>query len=119
MFLRFIFSNFIFADEPDAQTLNFGRIDPRFSKPLIQTGWLNGDTLVEIKLFENAVNIWKKKHLNKTTFVKMTPVDVNQFNQRGSLGGGGGSLDLGDEQSIDICEAREKSRAWPIINVAV
>lgn len=74
---------------------------------------------MEIKLFENAVNIWKKKHLNKTTFVKMTPVDVNQFNQRGSLGGGGGSLDLGDEQSIDICEAREKSRAWPIINVAV
>ena len=76
----------------------------------VQTGWLSQDTLVELKLYEKAITIWKKKHLGKDFYVKVTPVDVAMANQSFSM-------DL--DESLDICETRAKDKSWPIVNVAV
>lgn len=76
----------------------------------MQTGWLSVDTLVELKLYEDSVKIWKKKHVGKNLFVKVTPVDANQ-----SLS----SFDVDENESLDVFETTEESKPWPIVNVAV
>lgn len=78
---------------------------------LVQTGWLGKETLVELKLYEKAIHIWKKKHQDKDLYVKVTPVDVAVASQQSF------SMDL--EESLDINETREKNKVWPIVNVAV
>lgn len=64
---------------PDQQPDLFGCITS--GQPIIQTGWLYQETLVELKLFENAVQIWRRKHKDKDFYVKVTPVDVKLANQ--------------------------------------
>ena len=77
----------------------------------IQTGWLHHDTLVEFKLYERAVHIWKRKHLGKDLFVKVTPVDVAMASQASF------SMDL--DESVDISETRARNKSWPLVNAAV
>ena len=95
----------------------FGRITPDGggsdgARKLVQTGWLHNDTLVEIKLYERAVHIWKRKHEGKDLFVKVTPVDVAQASQQSF------SMDL--DESLDISETiARRNKSWPIVNVAV
>ena len=72
---------------------NVGRADPANSadifgcittgpeQPLVQTGWLVKESLVELKLYENAIQIWKRKHREKDFYVKVTPIDVRLANQ--------------------------------------
>ena len=76
-----------------------------------QTGWLHHDTLVEFKLYERAVHIWKRKHLGKDLFVKVTPVDVAMASQASF------SMDL--DESVDISETRARNKSWPLVNAAV
>ncbi len=80
----------------------------------IQTGWLGTDTLLELRLYEDALQIWKKKHADKELFLKVTAIDVELANQGRSM-----SLDIGDDVSVDIAETRDKQKSWPIVNVAV
>jgi hypothetical protein len=87
----------------------FGFINPK--RKMVHTGWLADDTLVEIKLFERAVHIWKRKHEGKDLFVKVTPVDVALANQQSF------SMDL--DESVDISETRARNKSWPLVNVAV
>ena len=89
---------------------NFGYIAS--TKQIIQTGWLTTETLVELKLYENALNIWKRKHQAKRFFVKVTAVDVKEAQNQSF------SVDL-PEESLDLHETREINKAWPIVNVAV
>ena len=77
----------------------------------VQTGWLHHDTLVEFKLYERAVHIWKRKHLGKDLFVKVTPVDVAMASQASF------SMDL--DESVDISETRARNKSWPLVNAAV
>ena len=77
----------------------------------MQTGWLHHDTLVEFKLYERAVHIWKRKHLGKDLFVKVTPVDVAMASQASF------SMDL--DESVDISETRARNKSWPLVNAAV
>lgn len=87
----------------------FGFINTQES--LTQCGWLTKETLVELKLFEKPVQIWKKKHQNKNLFVKITPVDVKEAGQQ--------SFCSEMDESIDIAETRFKGKSWPVINAAV
>jgi len=79
----------------------------------VQNGWLNTKTtLVELKLREKAVHLWRRKHQDLAQIlVKVTPVDVNSANhQHPSL----------DEESVDVAEVRERSgKTWPVVDVAV
>lgn len=86
----------------------FGFINTQES--LTQCGWLTKETLVELKLFEKPVQIWKKKHQNKNLFVKITPVDVKEAGQQ--------SFCSEMDESIDIAETRFKGKSWPVINAA-
>ena len=97
----------------DSLVHNFGFISA-LNRSDVQMGWLCAETLVELKLHDNAIEMWKKRHKNKDLFVKITPVDVNQaqHNQQQSL-----SLDL--DESLDVSLTRANAKSWPIVQVAV
>uniref|UniRef100_A0A0K2TTA7 GP-PDE domain-containing protein n=2 Tax=Lepeophtheirus salmonis TaxID=72036 RepID=A0A0K2TTA7_LEPSM len=75
-----------------------------------QSGWLTQETYVEFKLQGDAVVLWKKKHLNKTHFVKVSGIETINCNHVSSF-------DF--EESIDVySDQRHTNKAWPIIEVA-
>jgi len=84
----------------------------------VQRGWLNSTKvkLVEIKLFENAVHLWRRKHQDLAeVLVKVTAVDV----QRATSAAAGRPLSF-DEDSVDVADVRERAgKPWPAVDVAV
>ncbi|XP_050306833.1 glycerophosphocholine phosphodiesterase GPCPD1 isoform X2 [Anthonomus grandis grandis] len=39
-------------------------------------GWLSKETMVQLKLCNNPLILWRPKHLNRQVFIKVTPVNI-------------------------------------------
>ncbi|XP_034945285.1 glycerophosphocholine phosphodiesterase GPCPD1-like isoform X2 [Chelonus insularis] len=44
----------------------------------IERGWLTDETVIQFKLFNNPIKIWKSRLQNKKLYLKMTPVNLNR-----------------------------------------
>ncbi len=113
------------ADVCDPDSLHeFGLVGRQPAGRSVQGGWLCSETLVELKLYERAIHLWRRKHQDKDLTVKLTPVDVDVAlgRQHGPpssvpLHHGGGMEMM--EESVDVAEFRERKKGWPAITVAV
>nr|XP_018898262.1 PREDICTED: glycerophosphocholine phosphodiesterase GPCPD1 [Bemisia tabaci] len=93
----------------------FGSYDGQM---VLEKGWLTSETVVQFKLYNNPIHLWKKKLQNRKIHVKVTPVNLNR----------GGSVDLDNSQSescqdeglsIETMDLNDKTTNWPITEVAV
>ncbi|PSN43442.1 hypothetical protein C0J52_02644 [Blattella germanica] len=92
--------------EPDV----FGWYD---GSRMVDRGCLTTETVVQIKLFGDAIQLWKRKLEGKKVFVKLTPLVLNrrrqaEFTPYETL-----------EESMDTQDVAERPDMWPITEVAV
>jgi len=81
-----------------------------FGETKVNRGWLTKETIVQFKLFNEPIQMWKKSLRGKTFRVKVTPIGVNSSN----------TMDDNSivEDSMDVTEMRNAINSWPIIEVA-
>lgn len=46
----------------------------------VDRGWLNKETTVQLKLSKDSIKIWRPKYANRSVFMKVTPVSLQQGN---------------------------------------
>lgn len=56
-------------DEPEI----YGNYD---NNEHIDRGWLNKETVVQLKLCNNPITLWRPKYSNRRVFIKVTPVNI-------------------------------------------
>jgi len=77
----------------------------------IDRGWLTKETVIQLKLCSNPIQIWKKSLCDKRLRVKVTPVEVD-------LPEPSMQAVNGIEESWDVQDVRSANKFWPIIEVA-
>lgn len=48
----------------------------------VDSGWLTKETMVQFKLFNNALTLWKPRFANRPVYIKVTPVSLIRHNTR-------------------------------------
>jgi len=81
----------------------FGRVGDMVS---VQRGWLTEEMLVQFKLRESGLNIWKRKFAGHRLWMKLTPIDQSQC----------ANHDL--DESLDVTDLRQKLNNFPIVETA-
>ncbi|KAL3281398.1 hypothetical protein HHI36_004607 [Cryptolaemus montrouzieri] len=66
----------------------------------IDRGWLNKETVVQLKLCNNPLTLWRPKYLNRKVYIKVTPVNL----QRHSSSSNNNSLAFEDSLSADTLD---------------
>ncbi|XP_021926115.1 glycerophosphocholine phosphodiesterase GPCPD1-like isoform X2 [Zootermopsis nevadensis] len=94
--------------EPDI----FGLYD---SGKMIDRGWLTTETVVQFKLFENPIQLWKRKYEGRKVHIKLTPLVLSK---RKTLVQDMSVADIFDE-SMDTQDVAEEQDRWPIAEIAV
>lgn len=56
-------------DEPDL----YGDYNMNFN---LDRGWLNKETVIQLKLLNNPLTLWRPKYTNRTVYIKVTPVNL-------------------------------------------
>ncbi|KAJ8680696.1 hypothetical protein QAD02_016483 [Eretmocerus hayati] len=46
----------------------------------VERGWLTDETVIQFKIFNNPIKLWKNKLQNKNVHIKMTPVNLVRHN---------------------------------------
>ncbi|XP_074108367.1 glycerophosphocholine phosphodiesterase GPCPD1 isoform X1 [Cotesia typhae] len=64
-------SNFTDDSIPDPE--KFGYYNGYYK---VERGWLTDETVMQFKLFNNPIKIWKNRLQNKKLYIKMTPVNL-------------------------------------------
>ncbi|KAF6215207.1 hypothetical protein GE061_009959 [Apolygus lucorum] len=82
-------------------------------KEMISRGWLTTETAIQLKLFNNNLQIWKSKLKNQRIFVKVTPINL----ARSSISQDMPSAD--DGLSLETMDISDKTEGWPVVEVAV
>ncbi|KAK2576031.1 hypothetical protein KPH14_007381 [Odynerus spinipes] len=68
-------SNFINDTLPDAEI--FGSYNDYVK---VERGWLTDETVIQFKLFNNPIKLWKPKLQSRKVHIKMTPVNLVRHN---------------------------------------
>lgn len=63
----------IMCEEP----LTYGYYDNNFK---VERGWLSKETVIQLKLCNNPLTLWRPKYSNRKVFVKVTPVNLQRNN---------------------------------------
>jgi hypothetical protein len=82
----------------------FGKIDGRVS---VQRGWLTEEMVIQFKLREEGINIWKRKFAGHRLWIKLTPVNHEDVHEVPDT-----------EESMDVAEMRERFSNYPIVETA-
>uniref|UniRef100_A0A0A9Y8A0 Glycerophosphocholine phosphodiesterase GPCPD1 n=1 Tax=Lygus hesperus TaxID=30085 RepID=A0A0A9Y8A0_LYGHE len=82
-------------------------------KEMISRGWLTTETAIQLKLFNNNLQLWKSKLKNQKIFVKVTPINLT----RNSITQDIQSAD--DGLSLETMDISDKTEGWPVVEVAV
>ena len=78
----------------------------------IQRGWLTDEMIIQFKLSQGGITIYKKKYSEHRLWAKLTPL-VKEW-------GHTNDQELSQaEESIDMQDVRNRSGSWPIIEAAV
>lgn len=60
-------------DEPDV----FGDF---YNSTRVDSGWLTQESVVQLKLFNNPLTLWRPKFSSRTVYIKVTPVNLTRQN---------------------------------------
>ncbi|XP_069697586.1 glycerophosphocholine phosphodiesterase GPCPD1-like isoform X2 [Periplaneta americana] len=94
--------------EPDI----FGLYD---SGKMIDRGWLTSETVVQFKLVEDAIQLWKQKFQGREVYVKLTPMLLSRKKTFPEFTP---SSDV-FEESMDTQDVAEPLDRWPITEISV
>lgn len=80
---------------------------------MVDRGWLTTETVVQIKLFGDAIQLWKRKLQGKQVNVKLTPLLLSRR-----------KMDIVPvesllEESMDTQDIPERTDMWPLAEIAV
>ncbi|BES89148.1 Glycerophosphoryl diester phosphodiesterase family [Nesidiocoris tenuis] len=84
------------------------------NKELISRGWLTTETAIQLKLFNNNLQIWKSKLKNHRIFVKVTPISLTRSSVSQDV-----SLAADDGLSLETMDISDKIEGWPVVEVGV
>ncbi|KAG8232830.1 hypothetical protein J437_LFUL013370, partial [Ladona fulva] len=104
--LQKVSSNILENPEPE----EFGLHD---NKNRVERGWLTGDTVLQLKLFDNPIQLWKKKLKGKKVSIKVNPVSINTSSHLSISQYVENSMD----ESLDTMDGPDKHEFWPIVEV--
>ncbi|XP_023327915.1 glycerophosphocholine phosphodiesterase GPCPD1 isoform X2 [Eurytemora carolleeae] len=82
----------------------FGKINGLVS---IQRGWLTEEMVIQFKLRESGINIWKRKFAGHRLWIKLTPVNHEEVVEIHET-----------DESMDVAELRERFINYPIVETA-
>ncbi|XP_031779389.1 glycerophosphocholine phosphodiesterase GPCPD1 isoform X2 [Nasonia vitripennis] len=82
----------------------------------IERGWLTDETVIQFKLFNNPIKLWKNRLQNKKVQIKMTPVNLVRHNSLELQQFGGDCVD--DSLSMDTQDIVDQP-AFSITEIAV
>ena len=84
----------------------------------VDRGWLTTQTVVQLKLFNNPIQMWKTKLQGVKLFIKVTPVNLSRSNSSAeSIHIGENNLD--ESLGIDTQDGPQPTENWPITEIAV
>ncbi|XP_078044797.1 glycerophosphocholine phosphodiesterase GPCPD1 isoform X1 [Augochlora pura] len=104
-------SNFTQDSLPDPDSFGYYN---GYSK--IERGWLTDETVIQFKLFDNPIKLWKNRLQNKKLHIKMTPVNLVRHNSLELQQFGGDCVD--DSLSVDTQDVIDQP-AFSITEIAV
>ncbi|KAG7208839.1 hypothetical protein KM043_015026 [Ampulex compressa] len=82
----------------------------------IERGWLTDETVIQFKLFNNPIKLWKNRLQNRKVHIKMTPVNLVRHNSLELQQFGGDCVD--DSLSMDTQDIVDQP-AFSITEIAV
>ncbi|XP_076283163.1 glycerophosphocholine phosphodiesterase GPCPD1 isoform X2 [Lasioglossum baleicum] len=82
----------------------------------IERGWLTDETVIQFKLFNNPIKLWKDRLQNRKVHIKMTPVNLVRHNSLELQQFGGDCVD--DSLSMDTQDIIDEP-AFSITEIAV
>ncbi|XP_043276191.1 glycerophosphocholine phosphodiesterase GPCPD1-like isoform X2 [Venturia canescens] len=82
----------------------------------VERGWLTDETVIQFKLFNSPIKIWKNRLQNRDLFIKMTPVNLVRHNSMEMPQFGGECVD--DSLSMDTQDIVEQT-PFNITEIAV
>ncbi|XP_076232782.1 glycerophosphocholine phosphodiesterase GPCPD1 isoform X2 [Calliopsis andreniformis] len=82
----------------------------------IERGWLTDETVIQFKLFNNPIKLWKNRLQNRKVHIKMTPVNLVRHNSLELQQFGGECVD--DSLSMDTQDIIDQP-AFSITEIAV
>ncbi|XP_043253704.1 glycerophosphocholine phosphodiesterase GPCPD1-like isoform X1 [Colletes gigas] len=82
----------------------------------IERGWLTDETVIQFKLFNNPIKLWKNRLQNRKVHIKMTPVNLVRHNSLELQQFGGDCVD--DSLSMDTQDVIDQP-AFSITEIAV
>ncbi|KAJ1524332.1 hypothetical protein ONE63_010838 [Megalurothrips usitatus] len=85
----------------------------------VDRGWLTTQTVIQLKLYNNPIQMWKSKLQGVKLFIKVTPVNLTRSNSSAeNMYVGENNLD--ESLGIDTQDGPQHSDSnWPITEVAV
>ncbi|KAH0944792.1 hypothetical protein HN011_011606 [Eciton burchellii] len=83
----------------------------------IERGWLTDETVIQFKLFNNPVKLWKNRLQNKKVHIKMTPINLVRHNSLELQQFGGDCVD--DSLSMDTQDIIDQPTFTSITEIAV
>ncbi|RLU18153.1 hypothetical protein DMN91_010396 [Ooceraea biroi] len=83
----------------------------------VERGWLTDETVIQFKLFNNPVKLWKNRLQNRKVQIKMTPVNLVRHNSLELQQFGGDCVD--DSLSMDTQDIVDQPAFTSITEIAV
>ncbi|KYN40430.1 Putative glycerophosphocholine phosphodiesterase GPCPD1 [Trachymyrmex septentrionalis] len=83
----------------------------------IERGWLTDETVIQFKLFNNPIKLWKNRLQNKKVYIKMTPINLVRHNSLELQQFGGDCID--DSLSMDTQDIIDQPAFTSITEIAV
>ncbi|XP_012226995.1 glycerophosphocholine phosphodiesterase GPCPD1 isoform X2 [Linepithema humile] len=83
----------------------------------IERGWLTDETVIQFKLFNNPIKLWKSRLQNRKVHIKMTPVNLVRHNSLELQQFGGDCVD--DSLSMDTQDIIDQPAFTSITEIAV
>nr|XP_042899306.1 glycerophosphocholine phosphodiesterase GPCPD1 [Parasteatoda tepidariorum] len=74
----------------------------------ISSGWLTAETIIQLKMFNNPVTIWKRRYKEKQISIHVSTIDITRKDSTAAL--------LGFEEDSTLTETLVQS--WPVVEVA-
>ena len=83
----------------------------------IERGWLTDETVIQFKLFNNPIKLWKNRLQNRKVHIKMTPINLVRNNSLEMQQFGGECVD--DSLSMDTQDIVDQPAFTSITEIAV
>ncbi|XP_067001505.2 glycerophosphocholine phosphodiesterase GPCPD1 [Anabrus simplex] len=81
----------------------------------VERGWLTSETVIQLKLFNNPLQLWKRRYEGKRVYLKVTPVNLTQRSTSDSVLPFSESV----EESVDTHDQNPSNNSWPLAEIAV